>query len=285
MTITVLREHDYRGSAPGAVVADGQSAHTHIALLQVASHLPPLQGYVKFYPNLLPNGAPHRGLVNEIVGHLMSTRLGVKVPDRAGLIVLPARHLASLPKWIAHNDADQPLVGWWSQDMSFPSLKGYFRLDGDTRAWTPKEWALLESARQELVNSDQVHAIIALDDLLANVDRNIGNLLRKVQGQYLLIDNGKCLTGEEWHPTQLVPGQSYDNKVAIFTQPDSAQLPFRHATLKAHDEMVQHLNPALHELMPWLNMAVKPPEASAIETFIRQRAAPGRFAQEMGLVI
>lgn len=282
MPIRILREDDYRGSAPSAVVSEGELAHTHIALLNLEQSSSPQPCYVKFYPDKLPSGIEHRGLVNEIVGHIIAHEVGACVPDSAGLIILPPSHLASCPQWASHHDTETLLVGWWSLDMAYPSLKAHYEIPSKP---TKKHEQALLSALEELASSPDIHDTIALDNLLANTDRNIGNLLRKARGRYVLIDHGCCLTGEAWLPDGLDPHKKYRNKVIQATHPISDQWPFKSATLKAHDAIVDNLDEALGVLRPWLEHAVDSEDADAIDNFIRERGSPGRFAKQIGLVV
>lgn len=281
MPITILREHDYRGTAPGAVVDDGISAHTHIALLQLDPQQQPQRCYVKFYPDKLTQNDLHRGLINEIVGHVIGAELGACVPDAAGLVILPPSCLATRPQWIA-GDNNAPLVGWWSKDMAYPSLKAHYRIpDNPTRAHK----AALKATFEELAASPEVHQAIALDSLLANIDRNIGNLLRKAKGHYVLIDHGKCLTGDGWRKESLDPAAEYPNTVARIAHSVSNSWQLNSATMKEHDAMVERLDDALETLWPWLLKAIEHEEAVVVDDFIRQRGYPGRYAQRIGLVI
>lgn len=280
MPIKILTEDDYRGSAPGAVVTDGRLAHTHIALLNLEEDGEPQPCYVKFYPDTLGNGQVHRGLVNEIVGHVIAHQLKASVPDAAGLIVIPSSHLASCPEWVPKQGL-KTMVGWWSRDMSYPSLKAHYNISDRSVNQSPA----LADALDELANSKEVHETIALDNLLANTDRNIGNLLRKARGCYVLIDHGCCLTGEQWYIQTLDPDQRYTNKVKQALQPKSDRLPFNAATLKAHDAMVEHLDDALEMLMPWLKMAIDDKEADAVHRFILERGSPGHFANQIGWMV
>lgn len=281
MPITILREHDYRGTAPGAVVNDGCSAHTHIALLQLDSQRQPEPCYVKFYPDRIASDILHRGLVNEIVGHVLGAELGACVPDSAGLIVLPPNCLASRPQWVASSD-HAPLVGWWSKDMARPSLKAHYHIPDKP---TAKHESVLRKAFEELAASPEIHQAIALDSLLANVDRNIGNLLRKAKGRYVLIDHGKCLTGDGWRAENLDPTAEYPNTLSWIAHQVSHSWQLNSATLKEHDAMVERLDGALDTLRPWMLKAIERKEVEAVEDFIRQRGYPGRYAQRIGLVI
>ncbi|MGE4534686.1 hypothetical protein [Halomonas sp.] len=261
---------------------DGRSAHTHIALLKLDPQRQPEPCYVKFYPDRLAPDSDdvHRGLVNEIVGHVVGAELGACVPDCAGLIVLPPSRLASRPQWVANSD-DAPLVGWWSKDMAHPSLKAHYHIPDYP---TAKELAALKKAFEELAASPEIHRAIALDNLLANVDRNIGNLLRKARGRYVLIDHGKCLTGDGWRVENLDPAAEYRNVLDRIARQVSPTGELNSATLKEHDAMVERLDGALDTLWPWMLKAIEREEAEAVEEFIRQRGHPGRYAQRMGLL-
>lgn len=166
--------------------------------------------------------------------------------------------------------------------MASPSLKAYYRLPDVP---TPAHAAILKAAFEELAASPEVHQAIALDSLLANVDRNIGNLLRKSKGRYVLIDHGKCLTGDNWKPDSLDPFAEYPNKVFGIAGAVSNSWQLNSATLKEHDAMVERLGGALDVLWPWLLKTVEYEEALAVDDFIRQRGYPGRYAHRIGLVI
>ncbi|MDN3525666.1 hypothetical protein QWY79_10365, partial [Halomonas sabkhae] len=145
--------------------------------------------------------------------------------------------------------------------------------------------AALKKAFEELASSPEIHQAIALDSLLANVDRNIGNLLRKAKGRYVLIDHGKCLTGDGWRVENLDPAADYPNTLSRIARKVSSSWQINHATLKEHDAMIECLDGALDTLRPWMLKAIEQKEAEAVEDFIRQRGYPGRYAHRIGLVI
>jgi hypothetical protein len=53
----------------------------------------------------------------------------------------------------------------------------------------------------------------AFDSWVANTDRHDGNILHGSDMSVWLIDHGRCLTGENWQPADLIPNQVYDNKL------------------------------------------------------------------------
>lgn len=278
MPLKLLTEDHYRGSRKGSVVSDGVSAHTHIALLDINDSGAPERCYVKLYPDSV-SGVEHRGIVNEIVGHVLAAAMGAPVPKNAGLIALNSSQLSNLPSWISQDSA---CAGWWVQDVASPSLRAYYRLSDLNQAADVIQ-RKLSSARRELLATDQIHLVIALDDLIANIDRNIGNLLRIKKGTYVLIDHGLCLTSDFWVSTDLDADLEYDNCLADLLDPDSSFLPFKHKTVMAHENLVKNIEPAIQSLLKWLPYAVDMAESSAIETFIRGRAKPGSLVSRKGL--
>ncbi|MEE4463089.1 hypothetical protein V2S84_13450, partial [Azotobacter chroococcum] len=276
-----LDETCYRGSAATAVVSDGMSAHTHIALISTARGERATRCYVKFYPDQNESGREHRGLVNELVGYVLATCMGAQTSRQAGFITLKSSQLATRPSWVGEHEE---MVGWWTQDMAFPSLRTYYGLsDLDQSAHLIRE--KLAKAASELIASGKAPLIIAMDDLLADVDRNIGNLLRLRNGHYVLVDFGKCLTGDGWIVDDLDPGGSYPNKISAALVPESQRLPFRHAVVKAQESLAENLDQAIKALLKWLPLAVDAMEAASIENFIRRRAEPGSLIRRQGLMI
>lgn len=278
MPLKLLTEDDYRGSRKGSLVSDGVMAHTHIALLDVDQSTKPSRCYVKLYPELI-NGVEHRGIVNEIVGHVIAHAMGAPVPSNAGLIALKGDQLADLPSWATK---DSQLAAWWVQDVASPSLRAYYDLSDLSQAMD-LILRKVEKAKAELLASDQIHLVIALDDLIANIDRNIGNLLRLKKGSFVLIDHGLCLTSDQWVCSDLDPNLDYENRLAELLTPDSELLPFRHKTVMAHENLVKNLEPAMQALQKWLPFAVDMAEATAIDGFIRGRAKPGSLVSRQRL--
>lgn len=280
MPLKLLTEDHYRGSRKGSVVSDGQSAHTHIALLDIDDSGKPARCYVKLYPDVFA-GREHRGIVNEIVGHVLASAMGAPVPTRAGLIALQGDQLADLPSWATRQSQ---LVAWWVQDVASPSLRAFYSLSDLSQAAEAIQ-KKLNDVRKELLKSDQIYLIVALDDLIANIDRNIGNLLRLKKGDYVLIDHGLCLTSDFWIHTDLDPRVDYRNCLTDLLGQEAQFLPFKHATVKAHENLVKNIEPAMQALLKWLPYAVEAVESSAIEGFIRSRASPGSLVSRQGLFI
>jgi len=279
MPLKILTEDDYHGSAPGAVVTDGILAHTHIALLETVRDQAPVRCYVKMYPDMAGD-REHRGIVNEMIGHILGSIFGVQVPKNAGLITLNAAQLTNRPSW---SDEDSDLVGWWVQDAAAPSLKAHYSLEGVEL--TPRAIERLAQARAELAKSDQVNMIIAFDTIIANVDRNLGNLLRIKASKYLMIDHGLCLSSDDWLAEELDPEKNFVNKLHDFIGTDAMFLPFRHATISAHEKLAANIEPAIGALQEWLPYAIDHRDCAAVERFIRRRADTGTATKRMGLFI
>ena len=280
MPLKLLTEDDYRGASKGAVVTDGQMAHTHIALLDIDGHSRPQRCYVKLYPDLVGD-REHRGIANEIAGYVIAKAMGAPVPSDAGLIAFHGSQLANLPGWASESSY---LCGWWVRDMVSPSLKAFYSLE-DLQRVPALLQQKIAALRNELLASPQINLVLAFDDLIANIDRNIGNLLRAKGGDYVLIDHGLCLTSDDWVAGDLEPSKSYHNKLHAMLRPEAERLPFRHATVRAHENLVANLESAMAALLKWLPYAVEAAELAAVERFIRHRAAPGSVTKRWELFI
>ena len=79
---------------------------------------------------------------------------------------------------------------------------------------------------------------LAFDDLIANRDRNAGNLLVGAPGEVWLIDHGKAFTGPAWRPEHLDPTVVTRNDIARELVPHIG-LPERYRALRRATEMAE----------------------------------------------
>lgn len=157
------------------------SSFTHIALIDFDGHRAP--AYVKI------DRQGHANLFNEALGYAACRLLNVPAPAYAAIVdVLPQQllKLSNVPDWVKAYRG--PLKAWVSEDMASDSLAQLFRSGADNTAlWR----AVLKS-----VSGAQ---IAALDEFLANGDRNDGNLLYLSSKRFAAIDHGWALSKPYWH--------------------------------------------------------------------------------------
>lgn len=241
---------------------------------------PPIRAYLKIFPSDYGLGLPGRGLINELVGYLCAEWAGRRVPPSAGLIALDYAQLSSPPDFL---DPARPVICWWTQDAKANSLHA---------AWNP---AVLPPASQAAVREEDVArefftkhsataSIVAFDDLVANVDRNIGNLLQ-AGGDLILIDHAYSLTGPSWKSTDLVAEGKYRNEVRRLMGSNGDLLPFKAKIMNEHANMVSKLDPKMGELKGWLDHLLDAGDSVAAHEFILKRFCPALAAERVGVLI
>lgn len=277
MPLTVLGSDAYRGEL--APLLERGAEYTHVASLAMSSTSTPVRAYVKVFPYEYGPGVPARGLVNELVGYFCAERAGQSVPSNAGLILLEFDQLTSPPDWL---DPSRPIVGWWSQDAAFPSLRASWNLGALPPASTALAHAL-SSASDFLSKHRSTPAVVALDDLLANVDRNLGNLLNAAT-DLLLIDHGCALTGPSWTPPDLAAEKIYPNVVRELIGARAETLPFKGAVMAEYTLIVSKVGPAMPELKRWLDQLLEPADSKAAHDFIVGRFPARSIAPRIGVV-
>lgn len=176
--------------APVAPEHGGCMAFTHLALLRNRRG-GPVRGYVKHYTPQQP-----RGLFNEWLGYALMSALGVPQPLAA---VMPA-----------------PLPGTDVVAWAFVSLQPTPRFEG-----TPKQLYNLLDPKQHrplierLMACPALPLLVAADQLLANDDRNMGNLVFTGKNQFVAIDHGGILGGTDWHAGDLWYTQHWERSKPI----------------------------------------------------------------------
>lgn len=264
MPIHLLNEAAYAGYL--APLPDPGIEAGHIALMRIGTGT--RRVYVKLY-------APDtRGLINEIIGHLLAEALGLCVPPRAAVALIPRDALPAVPPWVPHG---QSAVAWCTEDLAAPSLKVAYRLDPAAPPLAP--------LIKELCTADTTRALVAFDDWIANVDRNLGNLLRLAKGRYCVIDHGHALTGPHWRAPDLNPAPQYPNRLRDMLG-DCAAGPAAEAAMGAaardHGEA---LSAARTELWHWCALLLPDEEQQAAVDFLAARCTEVAILQRYHLLL
>lgn len=277
MPLIMLGKSSYRGEL--GPVGESGVEYTHLASMSVVAEQAPIRCFVKIYPDLYESGRPARGLVNEVVGYFCAESSGLRVPPRAGLIVVEVANLSSPPAWLASAES---VVGWWSEDVGHPSLRATWDLDA-LPVGSPARNEAIAKAREFLLRHSGTPAVIALDDLVANIDRNLGNLLAG-SGRVTLIDHGRTLTGPAWLPPELIPSASYENKVRSLLGPAAETLPFKSSVMDEYSSIVSKVSPRMPQLRRLLDGMLHPADSAAAHQFLIDRSSPRSVAHRVGVV-
>lgn len=279
MALVMLGSNSYRGEL--GPVSERGIEYTHLARLSVSSSEQPVRAFVKAYaPVHLQSGHASKGLVNELAGYFCAELGGLTVPKRAGLIVVDPSQLSDPPEWVT---IQSTLVAWWSEDFGNQSIKATWNLTALPDGSLAQQEALL-AARSFLVKHASTPSVIAFDDLIANIDRNLGNLLGS-SGTLGLIDHGHCITGPAWLPSDLDPSVAYRNVIRLLLGPAAETLPFKSAVMDAYESIVGAITPHMSELRQLMGGLLDDDEADSAHSFIQMRGAPGSIAHRVGVVV
>lgn len=243
-----------------------------------------MQAWVKSHPPL-PDGRESRELLNELIGHHLAQAWGLPQPRLAGLINLPRAKCPDLPVWNHYSPDVSSLLSWWTLHVEAKTVSASYHLqtlaDGTDNAKFRKAF---EHVRDQLRAASAIPPIVAFDEVIANIDRNPGNLLGPVASRYLLIDHGRCLTGPDWRAARLDPAAHYCNVLRDILDWNMAPIAAKSRAVASIDHWSRKLPRTLTGVRSLLAGILEPSEIDAIVHFIAERARRDTAAQRMGLI-
>jgi len=198
MPIRILNSQAFQGWEGSP--SEGQSALSFYAKLTLEGFDEPQSCFIKAYPatqqvigqNNQRVQVDDKSLANELIGYVLAKNTGFDVPDVAGLIKLNKSQLPDTPLWLNN----ESWMCWFTSRLNYPSLSTSHLRQGN-----------LSTGKRNLCNelraSKETPDIVAFDEWVANTDRNPGNLLKKEDGKYALIDHGELFGGRIWTPIRL----------------------------------------------------------------------------------
>jgi hypothetical protein len=228
-----------------------------------------------------PAGKQERGLVNEIIGYQLAKAGQLQVPQNAGLIHLTGSQLGRKPHWVA-DDQDEVLA-WWSEDVHHPSIKAQFNLAALPPNSQIYRNVIIEISKA-LAKRHGIEKIVAFDDIVANVDRNLGNVL-DTPSELTLIDHGRLLTGPYWKVGDLNPEKAYVNKLRALLTLSGEPLPFKSALVNEIEKLGKLISKDVDALSGSLARFLNDAEQVGVAEFLSKRSAGGvDTAKRIGLV-
>ena len=278
MPLTRLAKEAFLGEL-GALPETGVEC-TRLASISVTDTAPPVRAYLKIFASTYGSGLATRGLVNEVAGYFCAEAGGLSVAQQAGLITLEPSMISNPPSWLA---STSPLVAWWSQDMAHPSIRASLNIQALPNGSAAQQDAF-KQALDMLLKFAGTPAVIALDDLVANIDRNLGNALYSPAG-ISLIDHGHCLTGPAWVAGDLDSGKSYDNKVRSFLGASGETLSYKSSIMAAYTQIAKDVAPKLPQLKHLAEQLVSASDAAALNTFLERRSVLSSIPHRVGVVV
>lgn len=220
-----------------------------------------IAAYGKFYPGI---NKTSRGLVNEITGHVVAQHFGLQVPEPAFLAEipikkLPMRELPAQHAWLkklAKSTAIYP--AWCTIEVNAPTPWHHFGPAGS------------QAIVDDLNKWPQLPSAIVFDHIIANVDRNLRNLLRTGKSTYCLIDHGQLVTSGHWTSDQLKPEGSFRNRLSEFTVPAKPAEALANSMVFAAEEF-NLTGPGTAGAQPWWSKLMSPGDALAFDKFLATR--------------
>lgn len=255
---------------------EGGVEATCIATLQHPDLSQPKAFYVKFYPDL---NLRSRAMANEVAGYVLANRYGLPQPPRACIARIPLSKLdlKTLPK--KHR---------WLKELTQKKACYYAFCTEAINAPTP--WhhfgeAAFEAMREDIRLWPDHAKTLAFDDIIANLDRHMNNLLRIGESRYALIDHGRLIVESgHWQASDLNAEQEFNNRLlSILYDDDPAQIA---NSMIAAAENATALLTGTAEVSHWLEHLAQNKEISrAFDKFIQERtiSAPQRIAKRYAL--
>lgn len=156
------------------------ASFTHIANVDFAGHVAP--AYVKI------DDPSFAYLFNEALGYLACKALDILTPTHAAILDIDPMQLSGIegvPSW-AYNSS-VPLRAWATEDMGSESIAQLYRAGNDA-----------DELWRKVLATEHGKQIAAIDEFLANADRNSGNILHVSARRFAAIDHGCLLGGCSW---------------------------------------------------------------------------------------
>ncbi len=170
---------------------------THVAELTWSDGIN-RESYVKFYGE-----NKKRALLNEAIGYLLISGLGLPQPELAGFLAFNISEESTPEIWSQVSEVDRyrgVTYAWVCTNTN--GINRRLELD---QAQSPeiKDY-LTAHIIESLKNWEKLPHLIMCDDWLANDDRNLGNLLELPNRTFTLIDHGGILYGDNWSPWDIM---------------------------------------------------------------------------------
>lgn len=262
-------------ASTGQADDEGGLEATCIVTLQHPESSAPKPFYAKFYPDL---GTRSRAMANEVAGYVLAHRYGLPQPPRACIARVPLKNLdmRSLPKrhqWLKETARSRPTYHAFCTEAMNASTPWHHY--GEDAA---------EAMKADLLQWPDHAKTLAFDDIIANLDRHMNNLLRTGESRYALIDHGRLVVHDgHWKKSDLDSLCNYQNRLLdmLYADPSAAA-----NSMIAAAESATALLTGTAEAEHWVSHLTQSVDDSrAFDKFIQSRtiSAPKRIAERYAL--
>jgi hypothetical protein len=248
---------------------------TCVVMLSHPDYTGPRPFYAKFYND---KNNRSRGLANEAAAYILANRFGLQQPPKACIARIPLDKLDlnSLPKthdWL--KKTAKVRNGYHAFCTEAINAKTPFHHYGKDA---------FEAMKDDIVRWPDLAKTMAFDDIIANVDRHLNNLIRIGPSTYAVIDHGRLVAHDgNWTATHLIDTQSYTNRLLdiLFDDPSEAA----NGMIAAAEGAISILT-GTEEVRHWVSQITQSDDdGKAFNKFVQARtiSAPQRLAQRYAL--
>jgi hypothetical protein len=156
--------------------------------------LPGLQERARAYVKVFPPAVRLQCVYNEVIAHHIAMQCELPSP-----MTFPC----ACPISLLRNGTRSFMV----PDDRYPFVLGVASFDGNAKDVT-QSVLTSQAAEADVMNWQYAARTAVFDELMANDDRHLGNLVRRGPRDYVIIDNERILFGEQWFEQDLQPFRS-----------------------------------------------------------------------------
>lgn len=232
-----------------------------------------VDAHIKFYSD---SENDSKALANEVTGFLIAERMGLAQPYPAFIAEVPLKKLdlKNIPKhhsWLKKLANKKPVkLAWCTKTLNHPTPWHYYS----------GQMLMVD----DLLKWSSANKAITLDDIVANIDRNMNNLIRINPSDYSLIDHGSLICPQgSWDKSQLVPGAEFRNLLLEVLY--NKDIPKVANSMISIAENCLDLIKDIPELSAWLQRLLKNDDFEAFDLFLKSRTmtTPERLAKRYTL--
>lgn len=226
-------------------------------------------------------------MLNEEIGYMLARCANLPQPKAGKMWVRgTVLHQLDPARW---PDPIKPALCWVTHEVKDEKAKPALSVKAKLKIGASTSPAMAIILRNTFLKFKLLGRLIVFDFWIANIDRNVGNVMLISSDSFTLIDHGAILGGSAWpmsvhgKPTHYVATKILD---VIFNPPDSTlSLPAKNAILKESEA----LDLAYKTASPWLAQILDPSHGIAFSyahNFLKNRvsATTGLLRKKIGLV-
>ena len=244
--------------------------NTHTALISYDNNAKPELSYVKFCPE------NEYQLLAEALCYLLANQLEIRQPIRAAIINIPVKRVLAAGVPVPQKYLNQDIApAWCTQALGGKAIKAIYRLDPYMRTAMHTWYKRAPVA---------VSKIAAFDELVANRDRNMGNLIQLAPNTVAIIDHGLAID-----PSILaMPNARVRNIVVeiLAGKLNSAQIEaFKSQKVYASADHDQALRNCLADIRYWVTkFGIDERFSDNLCAFLTHRANRNWLANQLGMI-